>query len=95
MAKGQHGFSEKARLAGVRARKRNNRLRKLGKLPPIKRGKHLGGGESIDLNSPIFDKPEKRKYKVKGALANGSWLKAKGGNEAIVLRLLALIERLV
>lgn len=80
-------FSEKARLAGVAARKRNAKLRREGKLPPTK--SKYAGSTSIPLDSPIFDVPEKRPYK------KGGKLKVSGDNRELVLRLLTLIERLV
>ena len=70
-------FSEAARLAGQKARKRNNLLRRQGKLPPIKGGKtgkvvvdtpkfgeaHIKEEETnIPLDSPIFDKVVKKSY---------------------------------
>lgn len=76
-------FTEKARLAGMKARKRNALLRKKGLLPPIKR-RNQAAATSIPLDA--IPMPEKRKY-TKAV--------KKAGASDVGLRVLALLERLL
>lgn len=81
-------FSEAARLAGIKARKRNNLLRKKGLLPPIKSRRSKSEGESIPLDSPVFSKP------LKGDATKRVVRKLSGNTELLAL-FLRIVEKLL
>lgn len=71
MPAGEKGFSPQAHAASLKVRKRNARLRKQGKLPPIKRkGADIAATEALPLDHPMFDKappaPAKKYKSTKG-----------------------------
>jgi len=84
MPAGEHGFSEKARQAGLEARLRNARLRKQGLLPPKKSPKK----ESFPLDHPIFTPDIVSTHKKVPK-------QDKPDNRDIILRLLDLVEKLL
>ena len=79
---GRSFFTEKARLAGVAARKRNAVLRKKGLLPPTKQHRKA---ETIPLDHPIFAAAPQAKQKKKQAPTNAT----------VIVRLLDIVRELL
>jgi len=72
-------FSEAARVAGAKVRRKNALLRKKGLLPPARRAVAAQAGKTANLNgrvAAVLSRPGRP-------------------NEAVILRLLALLEKLL